>query len=198
MTLQLAEVIKHRMHVVCQENVPRYTKAQTGQSDILDSFQTWGQRHCIVVVYHPGLCDNQYLKQQLENMWNQQLWSKRAAQLICRSFVQTFKGFRTVDNIPSQITRQIHIKLRAYQFSCLLKWMMNRIGQHKTTPPENGETLNLIYAYGHLRQEVVRVCPCMCVFSVCLNQWSSPDTRWPHKSLFVDHLSGGRGLMAFS
>lgn len=64
-------------------------------------------------------------------------------------------------------------------------------------PPENVEALSLIYAYGHLCQKL-RVCSHMDVFFVCLNQWSSPDTRWPHKSLFVDHLSGDRGLMAFS
>lgn len=82
--------------------------------------------------------------------------------------------------------------------------MINRTGQHKTMPPVNGKTLNLIYACGHLCLEVVcvsmHVCVCVCVsiFFVCLNQWSSPDTKWPHKSLFVDHLSEGRGRMAFS
>lgn len=89
-------VIKHSMHVVCQETLPRDTmipKQQTVQSDILDSFQTVKHRHCIVVVFLTGLCDNQYLKHRLENMWNQHLWSKRAATLICRRFVQAFKGF---------------------------------------------------------------------------------------------------------
>lgn len=46
-------------------------KQHTGQSDILDSFQTARHRRCFVVMFPPGLCDNQYLKQQRENMWNQ-------------------------------------------------------------------------------------------------------------------------------
>lgn len=67
------------------------------------------------------------------------------------------------------------------------------IGQHKTTPPKKCRDSESDLCVWSFVSQVACVFMHVCACFVCLNQWSSPDTRWPHKSLFVDHLSGGTG-----